>query len=165
MKSYRAYTLVNGELSEIHSNGASAYEVALANGFKGSQEEWLKSLNGEKGDKGDKGDTGITVLNKEFLDDISDLPDNPEDNTLYFVESEDNFVTEINDDNVSKGTTYSSNKIEELVGSIDTTGIDDEVSSTETTYSSNKIEQLINSKVGSLAIVDGKICMTYDKEE
>lgn len=54
-------------------NGASAYEVALENGFKGTEKEWLESLQGApgkdgligkdgepgpKGDKGDKGDTG-----------------------------------------------------------------------------------------------------------
>ena len=50
-------------------NGASAYEVALENGFKGTEKEWLASLQGAqgkdgatgpKGDKGDKGDTGET---------------------------------------------------------------------------------------------------------
>src|SRR5690606_7050437 len=45
-------------------DGASAYEVALANGFIGSEAEWLASLVGPKGDpgdpgpKGDKGDPG-----------------------------------------------------------------------------------------------------------
>lgn len=45
------------------TNGASAYDIALANGFEGTQAEWLASLvgaQGEKGDKGDKGDTGET---------------------------------------------------------------------------------------------------------
>lgn len=45
-------------------NGKSAYEIALDNGFEGTEQEWLDSLKGEKGDtgekgeKGDKGDTG-----------------------------------------------------------------------------------------------------------
>lgn len=47
-------------------NGASAYQLAIANGFAGSVSEWLDSLKvqGAKGDtglqgaKGDKGDTG-----------------------------------------------------------------------------------------------------------
>jgi hypothetical protein len=51
-------------------NGLSAYEIAVANGFVGTEAEWLASLhgadgqdgtdgvNGQKGDKGDKGDTG-----------------------------------------------------------------------------------------------------------
>lgn len=45
----------------------SAYDIAVENGFVGSESEWLDSLKGkdgekgetgEKGDKGDKGDTG-----------------------------------------------------------------------------------------------------------
>lgn len=36
-------------------NGSSAYEVAVENGFSGTEEEWLLSLKGEKGDKGDSG--------------------------------------------------------------------------------------------------------------
>ena len=38
--------------------GASAYEVAVAEGFEGTVEEWLTSLVGPKGDPGDKGDPG-----------------------------------------------------------------------------------------------------------
>lgn len=38
--------------------GLSAYQVAVKNGFIGTEQEWLDSLVGEKGDKGDKGDTG-----------------------------------------------------------------------------------------------------------
>lgn len=42
---------------EAHTgkNGSSAYEVALENGFTGTQGEWLESLKGEKGDKGERG--------------------------------------------------------------------------------------------------------------
>lgn len=42
--------------------GDSAYEVAVDNGFVGTQEQWLDSLKGTpgaKGDKGDKGDPGV----------------------------------------------------------------------------------------------------------
>lgn len=60
------------------ADGKSAYELAVENGFDGSEEEWLESLKGEtgpqgpqgepgtdgakgdKGDPGDKGDTGAT---------------------------------------------------------------------------------------------------------
>lgn len=39
--------------------GKSAYEVALDNGFVGTETEWLNSLKmGPKGDKGEKGDPG-----------------------------------------------------------------------------------------------------------
>lgn len=34
------------------SDGASAYEVAVANGFKGTEAEWLESLKGETPKKG-----------------------------------------------------------------------------------------------------------------
>lgn len=44
----------------IGPRGLSAYQVATANGFAGTQSEWLASLIGLKGDKGDKGDTGAT---------------------------------------------------------------------------------------------------------
>lgn len=39
--------------------GKSAYEIALSNGFVGTQAQWLASLKGEKGDKGDIGAQGI----------------------------------------------------------------------------------------------------------
>lgn len=44
------------------SDGKSAYEVAVDNGFKGSEEEWLASLIGPAGPQGPKGDTGATGL-------------------------------------------------------------------------------------------------------
>lgn len=40
------------------ADGKSAYQVAVDNGFSGTEEQWLLSLKGEKGDKGDKGDPG-----------------------------------------------------------------------------------------------------------
>ena len=53
---------VDGEISEIAltpgPEGDSAYEVAVANGFTGTEQEWLASLVGPKGDKGDTGDSG-----------------------------------------------------------------------------------------------------------
>lgn len=41
-------------------DGASAYEVAIANGFVGTESAWLLSLKGAKGDTGDTGPTGAT---------------------------------------------------------------------------------------------------------
>ena len=38
--------------------GASAYEVAVANGFIGTEKEWLESLKGKDGAVGPKGDIG-----------------------------------------------------------------------------------------------------------
>ena len=60
-----------GYLYLLGARGYSAYEVAVQNGFVGTEEEWLASLKGDKGDTGDtfdeltpeqkaeiKGDTG-----------------------------------------------------------------------------------------------------------
>ena len=38
--------------------GKSSYQVAVDNGFKGTEQEWLASLKGAKGDKGDPGQNG-----------------------------------------------------------------------------------------------------------
>lgn len=40
-------------------NGASAYEVALENGFKGTEKEWLDSLVGAQGKDGAQGEQGL----------------------------------------------------------------------------------------------------------
>ena len=40
------------------ADGASAYEVAIQNGFVGTEAQWLASLVGPQGPKGEKGDTG-----------------------------------------------------------------------------------------------------------
>ena len=39
------------------NNGLSAYELAVENGYRGTEEEWLASLKGTAGDKGDDGNT------------------------------------------------------------------------------------------------------------
>lgn len=39
-------------------NGKSAYQIAVDGGFKGSEQEWLASLKGEKGDPGQDGAPG-----------------------------------------------------------------------------------------------------------
>ena len=39
--------------------GESAYEIAVKNGFVGSEKEWLESLKGEKGENGENGVNGI----------------------------------------------------------------------------------------------------------
>ena len=44
-----------------HEKGDSAYQVAVNNGFEGTEKEWLASL---KGDKGDTGDVNITEFNE-----------------------------------------------------------------------------------------------------
>lgn len=70
-------TLIGTADSVAGGNGKSAYEIAVDNGFSGTEEEWLASLvgrngytpikdvdyfDGVKGDKGDRGDQGIQGL-------------------------------------------------------------------------------------------------------
>lgn len=42
---------LSGEII-VPSNGLNAYQLALQEGFKGTLQEWLASLKGEKGDRG-----------------------------------------------------------------------------------------------------------------
>ena len=52
--------LNNGDLGGSGTAGKSAYEIAVDNGFTGTEEEWLESLKGEKGNDG-RSVTGITT--------------------------------------------------------------------------------------------------------
>ena len=47
-------------LEKAIAQAKNAYQIAVENGFEGTETEWLESLKGEKGDKGDRGDTGAT---------------------------------------------------------------------------------------------------------
>ena len=47
---------VKGDSGATGNNGLSAYEIAKAGGYTGTEEEWITSL---KGDPGAKGDTGV----------------------------------------------------------------------------------------------------------
>ena len=48
-------------------DGKSAYEIAVENGFDGSEEEWLASLVGPQGDTGEQGPAGYTpVRGKDY---------------------------------------------------------------------------------------------------
>lgn len=40
------------------ASGKSAYDIAVDNGFEGSEEDWLESLKGKDGAKGDQGEPG-----------------------------------------------------------------------------------------------------------
>jgi len=54
-----AEKVLRGKIKDITAlNGLSAYEVAVKNGFEGTEEEWLASLKGEPGEKGAQGDKG-----------------------------------------------------------------------------------------------------------
>lgn len=57
-------------LKTIH--GYSAYEVAVINGFSGTEEEWLASLKGEPGPQGDRGERGLQGIPGEDGEDGED---------------------------------------------------------------------------------------------
>ena len=59
-------------------DGLSAYQVAVINGYKGSQAEWLASLVGAKGDKGD--DAVVNVVTQAQYDALTDKTG------VYFIE-------------------------------------------------------------------------------
>ena len=48
----------DGGASGAGSDGLSAYEVAVSNGFVGSESQWLDSLVGEQGETGNQGNPG-----------------------------------------------------------------------------------------------------------
>ena len=48
------------EISQAGVQGYSAYEIAVQNGFEGTEQEWLASLKGADGNDGSKGADGIT---------------------------------------------------------------------------------------------------------
>lgn len=52
---------VNGTNGTNGANGLSAYQVAVNNGFVGTQTEWLVSLNGTNGANGTNGSNGWTA--------------------------------------------------------------------------------------------------------
>ena len=49
---------LKGDTGATGSNGLSAYEIAVANGYKGGANSWLASLIGPKGDTGANGSDG-----------------------------------------------------------------------------------------------------------
>ncbi len=64
-------------------NGKSAYEIAVENGFEGSEEEWLGSLKGAKGDKGENGSDYILTDNDKM--DIANIVITDFDNELLTI--------------------------------------------------------------------------------
>lgn len=57
-----ADSTVPGPQGDPGQDGASAYEVAVANGFVGTEQDWLDSLVGEQGPQGDTGPAGADGL-------------------------------------------------------------------------------------------------------
>lgn len=61
-------------------NGKSAYEVALENGFEGTETEWLESLRGEQGEDGK---SGVYVGSGEMPEGYN-IQINPDGNSVNF---------------------------------------------------------------------------------
>lgn len=57
-------------------DGKSAYEVAVENGFKGTEEEWLASLVGPQGESGKDGETPIKGIDYFTEDEIEKIEQN-----------------------------------------------------------------------------------------
>lgn len=54
---------IDEKIADVHDgkdgrDGKSAYQIAVDNGYPGTEQAWLASLKGDKGDTGEKGDTG-----------------------------------------------------------------------------------------------------------
>lgn len=67
-----------------NGSGKSAYEIAIENGFAGTEEEWLISLKGEKGDRGGDGLSafeiavvnGFTGMEVDWMETLKGEPGN-----------------------------------------------------------------------------------------
>lgn len=55
-------TYVTNKIASIEAEGKSAYEIAVDNGFRGSEEEWLKSLQGQTPYIGENGNWWVGEL-------------------------------------------------------------------------------------------------------
>lgn len=60
-------TGATGLKGDTGSAGLSAYQVAVANGFGGTQAEWLVSLKGAQGDRGEQGPAGLAAARRVQL--------------------------------------------------------------------------------------------------
>lgn len=87
--------LIKGEAGE---DGATAYELALDNGFSGTEAEWLESLKGEKGETGDEGksayevaqDNGFTGTEPEWLESL-EAEDGVDGDSAYEIAVDEGF--------------------------------------------------------------------------
>ena len=74
MRKYHGKDLSTNDFTEGYKNkidrmiegtrGYSNYEIAVQNGFTGTEAEWLESIKGDKGDKGETGEVSLEQLEK-----------------------------------------------------------------------------------------------------
>lgn len=89
---------IRGARGEDGDPGMSAYQIAVNNGFVGSEREWLDSLRGEsiKGDKGDKGDRGESIKGDPGKDG-KDGKDGQRGKSAYEVARDNGYPGDIDD--------------------------------------------------------------------
>ena len=78
-------------------DGRSAYEIALDNGFVGSETAWLESLKGKDGAQGSKGDTGERGLPGEKGADGAPGKDGVNGKSAYEVAVENGYAGTVSD--------------------------------------------------------------------
>lgn len=83
---------VHCDIKENVKDGKSAYEIAVENGFIGTESEWLESLKGVKGDPGEPGND--YVLTDTDKTDIANIVINEYDSSVMAILGVDENVTE-----------------------------------------------------------------------
>lgn len=83
---------------ENSGSGKSAYEIAVENGFEGSEAEWLESLKGSEGDGGKSAydiaiENGFEGTEAEWLDSLGGNSNASVDETLNLIKVTQNGVT------------------------------------------------------------------------
>lgn len=76
LKQQVADAIANGLKGDKGDDGLSAYQIAVINGYQGSQSDWLASLVGDKGDKGQKGEAGKDFRIVKTFPSISEMNGN-----------------------------------------------------------------------------------------
>ena len=80
------YITISGIKGEDGINGKSAYEIALDNGFKGTEEAWLDSLKGIEGAMGPMGPQGENGVG---IKEITTAPSGDGKQTIIFIHTTD----------------------------------------------------------------------------
>lgn len=158
---------MSGNLGTIFGkDGKSAYEIALANGFEGSEAEWLESLNGEKGEaftyddftaeqleslKGEKGEAGAI----KFVP-VTELPtENIETDAIYLLPSNES------DGNLFKEYVYIDGAWEQIGSASVEINLDQYVKKTD--YGAKDkfgVVSQYDGAQGGINIINGKVCLT-----
>ena len=66
-RGYQGDTGLTGPQGPAGDPGDSAYDIAVTNGFTGTEEEWLDSLVGEQGPQGEPGQDAGAPLDTSFI--------------------------------------------------------------------------------------------------